>query len=161
EAVKKHGATLLTIESLQPGVEAISNVANLARHHICVPPDQFGPPVLGLLKAVVEGHHLDQTLSQQGSEFVSAVSRSLESVPWQELTGATGASREQFLTMAESLAKGRRVIVIVGQELLRSPGGYPTSVNLLDLLVLLGKLTARGCGLAPLAEENNDQGAIE
>ena len=34
-------------------------------------------------------------------------------------------------------------------------------MNLLDLLLLLGKLDQPGCGLAPLAEENNDQGAIE
>ena len=34
-------------------------------------------------------------------------------------------------------------------------------VNLLDLLLLSGKLTAPGCGFAPLAEENNDQGAVE
>ena len=33
--------------------------------------------------------------------------------------------------------------------------------NLLDLLSVMGKLSEPGCGLAPLAEENNDQGAVE
>jgi formate dehydrogenase alpha subunit len=32
---------------------------------------------------------------------------------------------------------------------------------LLDLLLLTGKLDQPGCGFAPLAEENNDQGAVE
>jgi formate dehydrogenase alpha subunit len=34
-------------------------------------------------------------------------------------------------------------------------------VALLDLLLLTGKLDQPGCGFAPLAEENNDQGAVE
>jgi predicted molibdopterin-dependent oxidoreductase YjgC len=44
---------------------------------------------------------------------------------------------------------------------LRQPGGQDIVTNLLDLLILLGKLDKPGCGLGPLAEENNDQGAIE
>ncbi len=31
----------------------------------------------------------------------------------------------------------------------------------LDLLIVMGKLSKPGCGLAPLAEENNEQGAVE
>jgi len=52
-------------------------------------------------------------------------------------------------------------VILVGQGVLRSPGGYGISMNLLDLLLLTGKLMNPGCGLAPLAEENNDQGALE
>jgi len=63
--------------------------------------------------------------------------------------------------MAASLAGGRRVVMVAGQALLRSQGGYGICLNLLDLLLLTGKLTAPGCGFAPLAEENNDQGAVE
>jgi formate dehydrogenase alpha subunit len=33
EAVKKRGATLLTIEALLPAVGTISNIANLSAHH--------------------------------------------------------------------------------------------------------------------------------
>ncbi len=34
-------------------------------------------------------------------------------------------------------------------------------VILADLLLLLGKFTQTGWGLAPLTEENNEQGAVE
>jgi len=51
--------------------------------------------------------------------------------------------------------------VLAGQGLLRSAGGLGGSLNLLDLLLLMGKLDQPGSGFAPLAEENNDQGAIE
>ena len=52
-------------------------------------------------------------------------------------------------------------MILAGQLLLRSEHGYRGCVTLLDLLLLIGKLDGPGCGFAPLAEENNDQGAVE
>ena len=161
EAVKKHDAKLLTIEAIQPAVGTISNISNLSQQHVCVAPAQFGAAVLGLLKSVVEGNHIDKTLRQRAPDYVSAVSQAVQQLAWDDLGLSTGVSRESFAQMASSLAGGRRVVVLVGQTLLRSQGGYGTCLNLLDLLLLSGKLTAKGCGFAPLAEENNDQGAVE
>jgi NADH-quinone oxidoreductase chain G len=161
EAVKKHEATLLTIEAIQPAIGTISNITNLSQQHFCVAPSQFGAAVLGLLKAVVEGNHIDRTLHQRASDYVSDVSQAVQQLAWNDLALSTGISRESFAHMASSVAGGRRVVVIAGQVLLRSQGGYGICLNLLDLLLLCGKLTAQGCGFAPLAEENNDQGAVE
>jgi formate dehydrogenase alpha subunit len=161
EAVKKHEATLLTIEAIQPAIGTISNITNLSQQHICVPPSQFGAAVLGLLKAVVEGNHIDSTLRQRASDYVSAVSQAVQQLSWDDLVLSTGASRELFAHMAASVAGGRRVVALAGQTLLRSQGGYGLCLNLLDLLLLSGKLAAPGCGFAPLAEENNDQGTVE
>ena len=161
EAVKKHDATLLTIEAIQPAIGTISNISNLSRHHVCVAPSQFGGAVLGLLKAVVEGNHIDNIVRQRASDYVSALSQAVQQLAWDDLTQCTGEPRESFVQMAASLAGGRRVVALAGQILLRSQGGYGICLNLLDLLLLTGKLTATGCGFAPLAEENNDQGAVE
>jgi len=161
EAVKKHDATLLTIEAIQPAIGTISNISNLSQQHFCVAPSQFGAAVLGLLKAVVEENHIDSTLRQRASDYVSAVSQAVQQLAWDDLALNTGVARESFAHMAASVAGGRRVVVLAGQTLLRSQGGYGICLNLLDLLLLSGKLTAQGCGFAPLAEENNDQGAVE
>ncbi|HEY6261421.1 MAG TPA: molybdopterin-dependent oxidoreductase, partial [Nitrospiraceae bacterium] len=161
EAVKKHDAVLLTIEALQPAVGTISNITTLSQQHVCVAPSQFGAAVLGLLKALVEGDHVDSMLCQRASGYVSAVSRAVQQLTWDDLALNTGVSRESFGHMAASLARGRRVVVLAGQTLLRSQGSYGICLNLLDLLLLSGKLTSKGCGFAPLAEENNDQGAVE
>ena len=160
EAVKKRQATLLTIEATQPGIDSISNITNLAQHHVGVPTAQFGDALAALLKAVVDGRHVEPTM-QNGSGFVSALSDTLGKLAWTEIEAATGATRDTFLEMAATIAQGRRVIILAGQDLLRSAGGYGACVNLLDLLLLTGKLAAAGCGFAPLAEENNDQGAVE
>ena len=161
EAVKKYDATLLTIEAIQPAIGTISNISNLSQQHVCVAPSQFGAAVLGLLKAIVEGNHVDSTILQRMQDYVSAVSQAVQQLTWDDLALSTGVSRESFVQMAASLAGGRRVVVLAGQTLLRSQGGYGICLNLLDLLLLTGKLTTQGCGFAPLAEENNDQGAVE
>ena len=161
EAVKKHDAALLTIEALQPAIGTISNITTLSQQHVCVAPSQFGAAVLSLLKALVEDNHVDSALRQRASGYVSAVSQAVQQLTWGDLTLSTGVSRETFAQMAASLARGRRVVVLAGQTLLRSQGGYGVCLNLLDLLLLSGKLTQKGCGFAPLAEENNDQGAVE
>jgi formate dehydrogenase alpha subunit len=53
------------------------------------------------------------------------------------------------------------LVVLVGADVLRHPGAPSVVTNLLDLLILTGKLLKAGCGLGPLAEESNDQGAVE
>ena len=161
EAVKKGQAHLFTIESIRPAVGAISNITNLAQQHICVLPVHFGDAVLGLLKAVVEGQLVDQEFRKQSADYVSALSQTLSSLSWADLEAATGAGRETFEQMASGIAKGRRVIILAGQELVRSAGGYGACLQLLDLLLLTGKLTENGSGFGTLAEENNDQGAVE
>jgi NADH-quinone oxidoreductase chain G len=161
EAVKKLQARLFTIETTQPAIGTISNITNLAQQHACVLPTQFGNAVLGLLKAVVEGQLVDQTVQKQFPNYVTALSQSLAHLSWQELENAMESSRETLVEMAKGIGKGKRVVVLSGQDLLRSAGGYSACLNLLDLLLLTGKLTEPGCGFAPLAEENNDQGAVE
>lgn len=161
EAVKKRGAALVTIETLQPAVGTISNIANLATHHFPAAPAQFGNLVLGLIKATVEGYLVEAGLAQQAAGFVQAVHESVRRLSWEELERTTGAAAVQLREAAKVLAGGRRVIILVGSGVLRHPGGLAVTTNLLDLLLLTGKLRQRGCGLAPLAEENNDQGAVE
>lgn len=161
EAVKKHGARLFTVESIQPAIETLSNIANLSRQHLCVRPAQFRNAVLGLLKAAVENRHVDQKIATQAPDYVAALSQTLARLSWPELETATGLSREACVQLAADISTGRRVVILAGQELLRSPGAYDACLTLLELLLVTGKLTEPGCGFAPLAEENNDQGAIE
>ncbi len=161
EAVKKHGATLVTIETLQPAIGTISNIANLATHHLPATPAQFGSLVLGLLKAVVEGYLVEAGFAQHAAGFVQAVHEAIQHLSWTELEQATGATAAQMQEAARVIAGGRRVIILIGPGVLRHPGGSTVTTNLFDLLLLTGKLNQQGCGLAPLAEENNDQGAVE
>jgi len=161
EAVKKHGAKLITIESLEPAIETISNIANLSRHHFCVSTPQLPDAVLGLAKALVEQQLVPPDLPQRHPAYVKAVAQALGQISWQDMEASTGMNAADFARAAKAFSEGQRVVVLAGQGLLRGPRGYAGSVTLLDLLLLAGKLEQAGCGFAPLAEENNDQGAVE
>jgi formate dehydrogenase alpha subunit len=161
EAVKKRQATLLTIEALEPAVGTISNIANMAANHFSVQPDGFKPAVLGLIKAVVEEGLVSQPLAQKAPAYVQAVSETVRRLSWPAIERATGSSSQSFIDAARSFARTARAVILVGQGVLRAPDGSGLTATLLDLLLLTGHHGLPGCGLAPLAEENNDQGAVE
>ncbi len=161
EAVKKRQASLVTIESLQPAVDTLSNIANLATQHFSSHPGQIGNNVLGLIKAVIEDNLVDAGLAEQAPAFVQRLTTGLQQISWDTLETTTGHTRAQWAETAKLLAGAKRLVILVGNGVLRHPGGEGTTTNLLDLLILLGKLNQPGCGLGPLAEENNDQGAVE
>jgi NADH-quinone oxidoreductase chain G len=154
EAVKKRGATLLTLETLVPSVETTSNIANLSATHLTVPVGRHGAAVRGLVKAVFDENLVDTGLSARAGDFVQRVRAAAASYP-SDLDEAT------LRTMVKTFAGAKRGVILIGQDLLQAPGGYESAVNLLDFLLLIGRLTQADWGLAPLTEENNEQGAIE
>ncbi|MBI3603868.1 MAG: molybdopterin-dependent oxidoreductase, partial [Nitrospirae bacterium] len=161
EAVKKRRATLLTIDTLEPAVGATSNIANLSSHHFSVHPNRFKPAVLGLIKAVVEDGHVDPTLAQRAPAYLKTISDSVHDLSWSAIEAATEGTPESFREAARTFSRSARAVILIGQGVLRTADGYGLAITLLDLLLLTGQHGRPGCGLAPLAEENNDQGAVE
>jgi formate dehydrogenase alpha subunit len=161
EAVKKRQAALVTVESLEPAVDTISNIANLARHHLAALPGRHGDVILGFLKAFVEGDLIDADLLHQAGPYKQALAQAVQRVTWDEIERTTGQSRAALTEAARNLAQAGRLVILVGADVLRHPGAQAVVTNLLDLLILTGNLTKPGCGLGALAEENNDQGALE
>jgi NADH-quinone oxidoreductase chain G len=161
EAIKKHQAKLIAIESLVPAVGTISNIVNLASHAFPMAPDRFGQAVLGLIKAVVEGNLVDSSLAQSAPRYVEAVRKAVGSLSWQALESATGTTQVALVEAARVFATARRAVILVGQGVLRAREAQGILTNLLDLLLLTGQHGRTGCGLGPLAEQNNDQGVVE
>ncbi len=161
EAVKRHGAKLLTIESLEPAVGTISNIVNLSSQHFGIKPDGYGPAIIGFLKALIDQQGVDSELTSRSPKYVQDLSDTIQAIPWTIIEERTGMAASGFQDAVKVLVEGKRVVILVGPGVLRNSGGFGMTVNLLDLLLLSGKLIQPGCGLAPLAEENNDQGAYE
>ena len=161
EAVKRRGAKLITIEALEPAIGAISNIVNLSLHHFGVKPDAYAAAILGFLKAVLDEQAVDPEFRTKATGFIQDITAQLKTISWSVLEGVTGVTASAYKEAMKSFAKGQKVVILVGPGVLRTSGGFGMMVNLLDLLLLTGKLSTRGCGLAPLAEENNDQGTFE
>ncbi len=161
EAVKRRDAKLITIEALEPAIGSISNIVNLAQHQLGVKPTGYAAAILGLLKAVGEQPILDVELQAQAPDYFNDISARLQAISWEAIHAQTGIASDIFTQAAQVFGQGKKVVILVGPGVLRSTGGFGMTMNLLDLLLVTGKLTMPGCGLAPLAEENNDQGAFE
>jgi predicted molibdopterin-dependent oxidoreductase YjgC len=161
EAVKKRDAKLITIESLVPAVGTISNIANLSVHHFPTPANRFAHTVLGLIKAVVEENLVDAAVANASPKYVEAIRKAVGALSWTALQSATGTTRAALTEAGRAFAGAPRAVILVGQGVLRAPGGQGIVTNLLDLLLLTGQHSRPGCGLGPLAEQNNDQGALE
>src|SRR5205809_1000079 len=156
EAVKKRGATLLTLETLTPSIDTTSNITNLSAKHLTIQVGRHGAAVQGLVKAVFDENLVDAGLSTRAGELVSRVRAAATALPYpSDMDEAT------LRAMVRTFAGARRGVILIGQDLLQTPDGYEATVNLLDFLLLIGKLNQPGWGLAPLTEENNEQGAVE
>ncbi|MCY4612405.1 MAG: NADH-quinone oxidoreductase subunit NuoG [Nitrospira sp.] len=161
QAVKRAGAQLITLESLLPVRSTVSNVTTLSRHHLTVKSGQFAAAILGLVKAVVESDLVHEEIAREAPEFVQTIRTNVARVSWDAIQAQAGLSQEEMAAAARLYAQAGRAVMLVGREVLRSLGGEGMVTNLLDLQILTGHLRREGSGLGCLAEENNEQGAVE
>jgi formate dehydrogenase alpha subunit len=78
-----------------------------------------------------------------------------------QIESATGLGYDEIRAAVEEWAAASRAVIVFGESIVRARDGYETVRVLGDLALWTGKLTAEGCGLAPLYEENNEMGAYE
>ena len=161
EAVKRREAKLITLEALKPAVGTISNITLLSSHHLQVQPHQLGLGIMALMKAIVDGELFDPELPKSAPDYFQSIKDQLNQLEWATLEGNLGISPASFKEAAKTFSQATRAVILVGQGILRAQGGYGMTMNLMDLLILTGQISRTGCGLGPLAEENNDQGAVE
>ena len=161
QAVKRAGAQLITLESLLPVRSTVSNVATLSRHHLTVTSGQFAAAILGLLKAVVESDLVHEEIARETPEFVQTIRTNVAKVSWHTIQEQSGLPQTDVEAAARTYAQAGRAVVLVGRDVLRSLGGEGLVTNLMDLQILTGHLRSQGSGLGCLAEENNEQGAVE
>src|SRR5439155_1566701 len=107
-------------------------------------------------KAVFDEKLVDASLTAQAGAYVSRIRAAATALPY-----PSDVDEATLRAMVRTFAGARRGVILIGQDLLQAAGGYEATVNLMDFLLLIGKLTQPGWGLAPLTEENNEQGAVE
>ncbi|MCA9500046.1 MAG: NADH dehydrogenase (quinone) subunit G, partial [Nitrospira sp.] len=140
-AVKRRGAKLITIEALEPAIGSTSNIVNLAQLHLGVKPTAYAVAVLGLLKAVFDQQMVDPALQSNARSYVNDMTARLEALSWDAIQAQTGLASDMFTQAVQMFAKVEKVVILVGPGVLRSVGGFGTTMNLLDLLLVTGKLT--------------------
>jgi formate dehydrogenase alpha subunit len=160
-AVKRGGAKLVAVGPLRKQVGTISNILNLTSQPLSIRFGSERAAVVGLIKAVIEENRVDADTASRFPSYVSAVKQAVSQLSWKTIESHTGLKPEPFKAAAAELFSADRTVALVGPGVTQAEAGYDTMMLLADLMRLTGRLVRPGSGLAPLAEENNELGAIE
>ena len=161
EAVKKGGAQLITIESTVPVIQTTSNITNLATLHLQSSPLAYGEVIQGMVKAVLDDGLVNADVRTRYPQYIERLKQATRALLLDDCEQTSCVSGDQIKAAAKAFAEAPKGIVIMGQGALRAPGAFEATLNVLDLLLLTGKLDQEESGLAVLTEENNEQGALE
>ena len=159
KAAAKKGAKLIVGSPHRPRISTLSHIVNLATRHLAHRPGAERAVAIGMVKAALE-----QGKTSAGSAEPSSIARLREAVSkisQKQIESATGLSYDEIRAAVEEWVAASRAVIVFGESIVRARDGYESVRVLGDLALLTGKLTAAGCGLAPLYEENNEMGAYE
>jgi len=160
-AVRKHGATLITVGPYLKEIGPISNLVNLAQAPLTVTPGSELMVVCALVKAVIEEGLVAPSAASRSPAYVQRVASAVKQLPWPVVEARTGLSADSIKNAARRLAGADHAVVLFGPEVTRQAGGYDAVCVLADLAILTGLYTKPGSGLNPLCEENNEMGVVE
>ncbi len=156
EAVRKHGAKLLCIDSFNQQRDTYKSHLPHIGKHLQIQVGSEGWVIIGLLKALVKKAVPNAVLS---AGYLEGIKQSTAKVSFETIEQMSGVSSVAIEEMATLYAQGSRAVLIFGRAITRNVGGYQNSVNLANLAILAGK--GDGARLLVLAKESNEIGAIE
>ncbi len=157
EAVRRNGAKLICVDAYNDKSDAYrSHLPRLATYHLKVKMGTEGVAILGLLKACLEGATAPDTLS-----LAEQVKKAVSALSFEQVEVVTGVPATAFKEAAALYASAKRGVLLFGRAITRNKGGYENVCRLSELAVLSGQVGKPGAGILPLAEENNEQGAVE
>ncbi|HUK56137.1 MAG TPA: NADH-quinone oxidoreductase subunit NuoG [Nitrospiria bacterium] len=155
KAAAKKGAKLIVGSPLRPRISTLSHIVNLATRHLAHRPGAERAVAIGMVKAALEQGKASAPSS------IAPLREAVSKLSSKQIESAAGLGYDEIRAAVSEWTAASRAVIVFGESIVRARDGYETVRVLGDLALLTGKLTAEGCGLAPLYEENNEMGAYE
>jgi len=155
EALRRYKANVVVVHPME------TNMAKLASHHLPIKSGSEAWLIAGLVKLMIEENLFDPDLSGLSENPVSLIRDATQGFSMEQVQEQTGIDREKLLEIAKLFREVDRAVIFVGEGILRTQRGFEKMRLLMDLALLAGKLDREGCGIVPLCEENNEQGAVD
>ncbi|WP_240940991.1 molybdopterin oxidoreductase family protein [Paenibacillus sp. HB172176] len=152
---KENGAFLIVID---PRVTATAELADL---HLKVRPGMDAALANGLLKAVLEKGYVDEGFLASRTKGVGDVRKHVESLDMAELAEMTGIEEELIRKAGEAFGAAPTGMIFTARGVEQHTDGYMSVRNLLNLLLVTGKLGKPGCGYGAVTGQANGQGGRE
>ncbi|MGV1795162.1 MULTISPECIES: FdhF/YdeP family oxidoreductase [unclassified Rhizobium] len=122
----------------------------------------------GMMKAIFETDQrdidaggsgvLDRAFISEHTAGFDALRADIASTSWDEITAASGLSREAIERAAAVYVKAKNVIICYGMGITQHARGTQNVQQIANLLMLRGNLGRQGAGIAPIRGHSNVQG---
>ncbi len=104
------------------------------------------------------GTVLDHDYIRNNTDGFEAFARHIRSVDWDDITAATGLTRQEIEQVRDDVLRSERVIVCWAMGITQHKHAVPTIREFVNFLMLRGNLGRAGAGACPVRGHSNVQG---
>lgn len=115
----------------------------------------------GALKAMIAADTVDRSFIREHTEGFDELRSLLDGLSWEELERASGLSRAEMESYAETLAAAERAVFVWGMGITQHAFGEENVRAIIDLALARGFVGREGCGLMPIRGHSGVQGGAE
>jgi assimilatory nitrate reductase catalytic subunit len=155
QKAKENGAYIIAID---PRETATTKMADL---HLKVSPGMDASLVNGLLKVIVEEGYVDHTFIENRTKGFDELKAHLETIDLNEIEALTGVSLSLIKKAAQQYGEASSGMVFTARGVEQQTDGYMTVRNLLNMLLVTGKVGKIGSGYGAITGQGNGQGGRE
>jgi molybdopterin-dependent oxidoreductase alpha subunit len=165
----KRGAEIVAINPLrevgltrfshpQKPLDVLAGGVPLATEFIQVPIGGDQALFLGLAKATLEDHALDQPFITEYTTGFDAYRTHVEATPWSLITERSGIDETTIRSLAARYTKANAVITCWAMGLTQHKHAVATIQEIVNVMLLRGNVGRAGAGLCPVRGHSNVQG---
>lgn len=155
EKAKENGAFIIAID---PRVTATTKMADL---HLQLKPGTDAVLANGLLKVIIQEGYVDHGFIKERVNGFEAVKDYVHSLELDQIAEQTGVSKEQIRTAARKFGKEESGMIFTARGVEQQIDGSFAVRNLLNILLVTGKIGKPNCGYGAITGQGNGQGARE
>ncbi|RBW68974.1 assimilatory nitrate reductase catalytic subunit NasC [Bacillus taeanensis] len=155
QKAKENGAYIIAID---PRETATTKMADL---HLKVRPGMDASLINGMLKTVVEEGYVDQAFIETRTNGFDELKTHLEAIDLKEIEALTGVSLTLIQKAAQEYGKAGSGMIFTARGVEQQTDGYMTVRNLLNMLLVTGKIGKIGSGYGAITGQGNGQGGRE
>lgn len=152
---KENGAVIIAID---PRVTATTKMADI---HLKLKPGTDNALVNGLLKVIFEEGHVDQAFVEQRTHGFVELKEHINSINLEDVAAVTGVPLEQVRQAARAYGRAESGMVFTARGVEQQVDGYKAVRNLLNLVLVTGKIGKPGSGYGAITGQGNGQGGRE
>ncbi|WP_078551471.1 assimilatory nitrate reductase catalytic subunit NasC [Bacillus alkalicellulosilyticus] len=155
EQAKENGAYIIVID---PRDTATCELADL---HLKIKPGKDAVLTNGLLKVIFDKELVDREFVSERTTGFEELESLMETIDLEEISSLSGIPLQQIEKAASKFAESQTGMIFTARGLEQQTDGYMAVRNLLNVLLVTGKIGKPGSGYGAITGQGNGQGGRE